>query len=302
MSDMFKGDRERIALGVAPAVETLRLSRCTFTMGADAVPATVDAKAVGHSLRMAVVVAEAQRRFQDSGGKDSATYWARVWGEKLAPDVRHDFDDAWIAVRVGERAWSDAAPKRYARVTAAVETGADHLDHDVRPAFEMTETEDAACCLLFDRGLAAETALRFDMNPRLGRVLRNDALAFSANLLDLANLAGQVLRTAAEDGSDARFFDLLTRKRRTRERLRRRMRVLQRRALAAEKAYSVVFAPERPALLKLAEFDELSTADFMRVAARMLGLDVAPRRIVQVATPAPSRIAAAPAAGLRAAS
>ena len=59
MSDMFKGDRERIALGVAPAVEPLRLSRCTFTMGADAVPATVDAKAVGHSLRMAVVVAEA---------------------------------------------------------------------------------------------------------------------------------------------------------------------------------------------------------------------------------------------------
>ena len=283
MPSIVAGYRERIAIGAPPAIETLRLSRCRFAIGPEDEEITIDGKALGQTLRMAVVASEAQRRFKDLGGRESAAYWERVWSETLAPDARADHPDAWAAIALGERRWSDGAPKRYTRMLDAADDGAALLEWESKPAFEIAVDDERAICTLNDRSLTDGATLRFDMAPRDGRVLRNDALAFAANLFDLSNLAGQVMRTAAEDGGEARFFDLLTRKRRLRDQLRGRMRIVQRRALAAEKAYRVAFAPTRPALLKLADFDALSTADFMRVAARMLGLETAPRRIPQTA-------------------
>jgi len=292
MPSIVAGYRERIAIGSPPATETLRLSRCRFALGSDDAEIAIDGKSLGQTLRMAVVACEAQRRFDDCGGRDSTAYWERVWTETLAPDARADQADAWVAIAVGDRRWSDGAPKRYARVLEAAADGAALVEWDSQPAFELTIDDGRAVCVLHDRSLSDGDALRFELAPRDGRVLGNDAMAFAANLFDLSNLAGQVMRTAAEDGGDARFFDLLTRKRQLRDALRSRMRIVQRRALAAEKAYRVVFAPERPAVLKLADFDALSTADFMRVAARMLGVETAPRRLPQAAEAAIAAAAA----------
>ncbi|MEM6491700.1 MAG: hypothetical protein AAF684_07370, partial [Pseudomonadota bacterium] len=187
MPDTIKGVRARVTVGSPPTTETLRHSRCELVVGAEGFEAKIDGKALGHTLRRAVVLAEAERRFADRGGAESAAYWARVWADTLIPDGRADHSDSWIAVQLDDRAWIDAAPARYARLLAASED--ETAERDEQPAFEMTYDDAVAHCVLFDRGLADEAKLRFDMQARPGRLLRADALAFSANLFDLANLA-----------------------------------------------------------------------------------------------------------------